>query len=167
MLRYSDSDGDNKGRRRRYGTSNMADRKRAFSPKYRPLEEEHLDPPEEIRTDDDSPVHDASSSMNTARSRHVSDSDSRNREERVIILSDHDVEGANGDADSGISLSEVVGEDHLVSAKLLGRGEKTESLLMLVVQIIIPFIFAGFGMMAAGLLLDAVQVSVLATASFL
>ena len=34
-----------------------------------------------------------------------------------------------------------------------------ETLHVMIIQIIIPFLFAGFGIMAAGLLLDAVQVS--------
>ncbi len=79
---------------------------------------------------------------------------------RVVILSDP------GDEDSGIS--ELGGEDHPVliekgegrhpPAGKGGREEKPEPLCTLIIQIIIPFFFAGFGMMLAGLLLDAVQV---------
>ena len=39
-----------------------------------------------------------------------------------------------------------------------GNGKKKETILDTLIQIFIPFMIAGFGMMAAGLLLDAVQV---------
>lgn len=61
-----------------------------------------------------------------------------------------------GDGDSGISC-----EDHLLSeGQGAGgpHGPQKEKLRDILVQVFIPFMIAGFGMMAAGLLLDAVQV---------
>lgn len=40
------------------------------------------------------------------------------------------------------------------------NNEHKETLAAMIVQIVLPFFLAGFGMMAAGLLLDTVQVSV-------
>lgn len=148
---------DNKARRRR-GEESMTERRRGFSPKYHPLTGEEGEPPESLG----SPVH-SRRGNGSGSSRSGSGQPDRQDEsvERVIILSDREEDTVNGDADSGISLTEVVGEEHPVSgrANLLGRGEKQESLVVLVIQIVIPFFFAGFGMMAAGLLLDAVQVN--------
>lgn len=129
----------------------MDRRRGSFSPQYKPLLEEG-----ESETGDPSSPHKERSPQGN------------DYEERVVILSDRGEEGeerGNGDADSGISLSEMAGEDHLGTGRLkhLSLYEKPESLLMLVVQIVIPFFFAGFGMMAAGLLLDTVQVSYLYT----
>ena len=76
--------------------------------------------------------------------------------ERVLIMSDQDQEG-NGDADSGIS--ELASEEHQVQSYSKMELDRRESLVTMIIQIVIPFFFAGFGMMAAGLLLDAVQVN--------
>ena len=140
-------------RRRAAGIKNMTDRKRSFSPKYRPLMEED-EPPEEVGL---SPRGGSVHSVSSTSSCSSRLSGSQNMVEKVVILSDHGEE-RNGDADSGISVS----EEHPMTGrgKGEGRGEREESLLMLVLQILIPFFFAGFGMMAAGLLLDAVQVSI-------
>lgn len=125
----------------------MTERRRAFSPKYKPLMEESGESPEETRlTRESSPVNSSTGALD------------QECMERVMILSDHDGDRGNGDADSGISLSDVVGEEHPISGRVC-QGDKPESLVVLVLQIVIPFFFAGFGMMAAGLLLDAVQVS--------
>lgn len=82
-------------------------------------------------------------------------------EERVIITSDLDRRRESGDGDSGIS--ELTGEEHPLSETrdkpYVMQVEKEESLIFMILQIIIPFFFAGCGMMAAGLLLDTVQVS--------
>lgn len=118
--------------------------RRSFSPKYKPLLEE-----QESETSVRSEENGGSS---------VGQGGKREYEERVVILSDHDNKGGSGDADSGISLTEMAGEDHGQNGDKHTKF-KPESLLLLVVQIVIPFFFAGFGMMAAGLLLDAVQVS--------
>lgn len=139
-------------------STGMTERKRSFSPTYRPL----LGGGEEDESVPSTPVNLEGGPVSRS---HGSESESQCVErERVIVSTDHD--RGTGDADSGISLSsEMAGEEH--SACLGGGGggnhslrneEKSESLLMLVVQIVIPFFFAGFGMMAAGLLLDAVQV---------
>lgn len=136
-------------------STGMTERKRSFSPTHRPL----LGGGEEDESVPSTPVNLEGGPVSRS---HGSESQCVERE-RVIVSTDHD--RGTGDADSGISLSsEMAGEEH--SACLGGGGgnhslrnaEKSESLLMLVVQIVIPFFFAGFGMMAAGLLLDAVQV---------
>lgn len=124
--------------------------RRSFSPKYKPLleEQESVSSETSLRSEE-----------NGGSS--VGQGGKREYEERVVILSDHDNKGGSGDADSGISLTEMAGEDHGQSGDKHTKFNftKPESLLLLVVQIVIPFFFAGFGMMAAGLLLDAVQVS--------
>ena len=70
------------------------------------------------------------------------------------------------DGDSGISETAV--EERLLprgaqengkSMSDYGNGKK-ESVLETLIQVFIPFMIAGFGMMAAGLLLDEVQVCV-------
>ena len=71
-------------------------------------------------------------------------------------------EGERDDGDSGISVTAA-------EERLLPRGKeeeggsspeygKRESILETLIQVFIPFMIAGFGMMAAGLLLDKVQV---------
>lgn len=140
----------------------MTERKR--NPNYRPLLAEEDEPIPE--TNDLSYGHSHRDSRSPVR--HVNtgpDSDSPQPQgeyvERVLILSDHEEDGGNGDADSGISLSEIAGEEHPASGRskqLVVEAKRSESLLMLMLQIVIPFFFAGFGMMTAGLLLDAVQV---------
>lgn len=142
-------------RRSRNSKSKMTERKRPFSPKYQPLIEES-EPSEEASLI--TPEH--------QQQRHRRESGERQEAatERVAIVSGSGEDRENGDADSGISLSEVMGEDHSAAGGAGGspvKGDKhqhQESLGMLVIQILIPFFFAGFGMMAAGLLLDAVQV---------
>lgn len=73
-----------------------------------------------------------------------------------------------GDGDSGIS--EPTGDDPVTtSSSTIDRHRETntrcrctahgETLPIMIIQIVIPFFFAGFGMMAAGLVLDTVQVS--------
>ncbi len=62
--------------------------------------------------------------------------------ERVTIVSEGE--------DSGIS--ELGPEEHN------NPGARHEKLCTVLLQVGIPFVIAGFGMMAAGLLLDAVQV---------
>ncbi len=63
--------------------------------------------------------------------------------ERVTIVSEGE--------DSGIS--ELGPEEHTKTP-----GTRHEKLCTVLLQVGIPFVIAGFGMMAAGLLLDAVQV---------
>ncbi len=77
---------------------------------------------------------------------------------RIIELRLKDEEEGDPDQDSGISC-----EDHLlkVSEGLEAggpRGPQKEKLRDILVQVFVPFMIAGLGMMAAGLLLDAVQV---------
>ena len=141
-----------RSRLRRRVKEKMAERKRTFSPQYTPLLE--VEEPEESDTGSDHPT----SPVLRAGGRHRgSRSD---LEERVVILSDQGgKERSNGDADSGISIGEVVGEEHPNGKVSVINADHPESLVVLIVQIIIPFFFAGFGMMAAGLLLDTVQVS--------
>lgn len=75
--------------------------------------------------------------------------------ERVVIIT----QGA-ADEDSGISEAP---EDHLL-AETRDSEQRTEprkeTLWHIAIQVFIPFLIAGFGMMAAGLLLDKVQASV-------
>lgn len=90
--------------------------------------------------------------------------------ERLKVRGEETSHDDGGDEDSGIS--ELTGEDAALcervspsSASLEVRRKNPphidhiETLPMMIVQIVIPFFFAGFGMMAAGLLLDTVQVS--------
>ena len=72
-------------------------------------------------------------------------------------------EGERDDGDSGISVTAA--EERLLprGGKEEGGGSsleygKRESILETLIQVFIPFMIAGFGMMAAGLLLDKVQV---------
>ena len=145
------------------------ERRRNLSPQCQPLLE---------RRESEASQEDPSSPSLTARGR-VKNNNSQEPaeyEERVIILGSDERrgkgegeeegggrEGNNGDADSGISLSEeytASGErpQHNGTTPITTRKSQ-ESLLTLIIQIVSPFFFAGFGMMAAGLLLDAVQVS--------
>ena len=136
-------------------TENMAERKRTFSPQYTPLLEEEEEEESEGGNSDSNSV------LKPRHNHHYSRTSSQGKfEERVVILSDQgSKERGNGDADSGISLSEAVGDEHPTGKVSVVSSDHQESLLVLIVQIVIPFFFAGFGMMAAGLLLDAVQVS--------
>lgn len=68
-----------------------------------------------------------------------------------LLLSDDGVVTIVSEVDSGVS--ELADED--AQSFTSPRREKLCSVL---VQVAIPFIIAGFGMMAAGLLLDTVQV---------
>ena len=137
------------GGARRRNTAEM-NKRRSFSPQYAPLLEERESVSEEasVRSEEDGDP--GNGEEGSTRHHRVE------YEERVVILSDHGRGEENGDADSGISLSEDhPGSRHPQAAKQRGQ----EPLPLLVVQIVIPFFFAGFGMMAAGLLLDTVQVS--------
>lgn len=86
--------------------------------------------------------------------------------ERVVIMTGQEVE-----EDSGISEAT---EDHLLAGTDsrsrevdTGRSEpRKETLWHVAIQVFIPFLIAGFGMMAAGLLLDSVQVVILITVIF-
>lgn len=143
-----------KGLRRRI-IENMADRRRTFSPQYTPLleEEEPLEDSEAGSDDNDAVLKTKGNHRTSSQVEY---------EERVVILSDQDTskDRSNGDADSGISISEVAGEEHPTGrVSVINTMENSESLIALIIQIVIPFFFAGFGMMAAGLLLDTVQVS--------
>lgn len=84
--------------------------------------------------------------------------------ERVVILTEHDAEERDAEEDSGISEAT---EEHLLATDLRaregsdhsGRTEpRKETMWHVAIQVFIPFLIAGFGMMAAGLLLDKVQV---------
>lgn len=77
--------------------------------------------------------------------------------EQVSILSDRAVNECR-DNDSGIS--EVSGEDHSLDMVFGQVQRKEETVCSILMQVAIPFVIAGFGMMAAGLLLDTVQVCV-------
>ena len=87
----------------------------------------------------------------------------RYSDQRSPVQTDNIITMDKEDEDSGIS--EVGGEESRVTllgkdSKLCGsQTEHTETLPAMIVQIVLPFFLAGFGMMAAGLLLDAVQVS--------
>ncbi len=76
-------------------------------------------------------------------------------EEQLLSASDTDgVVTIVSEVDRGYSgVSELADEDHLTSAT-----KPREKLCSVLIQVSVPFIVAGFGMMAAGLLLDAVQV---------
>lgn len=141
-----------RGTHARRRTTQAEMERRSFSPKYKPLLEER-------ESVSEGSLHSEEGSSLVEQSGRQAQGE---YQERVLILSDRGGDGeANGDADSGISLSDMVGEDHPAGSgkSLAVTLEKPEPLLLLVVQIVIPFFFAGFGMMAAGLLLDAVQVS--------
>lgn len=84
--------------------------------------------------------------------------------ERVVIMTEHDAEERGAEDDSGISEAT---EEHLLAADSRsreaadrsGRTEpRKETMWHVAIQVFIPFLIAGFGMMAAGLLLDKVQV---------
>lgn len=90
-----------------------------------------------------------------------SDGELEGERERVVILSEVELRrGEDEDEDSGIS--EPACEDRLLAfpEEMAGRGTggKKERLQDIFVQVFFPFMIAGFGMMAAGLLLDEVQV---------
>lgn len=72
--------------------------------------------------------------------------------DRVIILTSVSREE---DEDSGISETSLLEVD---INRPTGPERKEEKIVDIFVQVFIPFMIAGFGMMAAGLLLDAVQV---------
>ena len=77
--------------------------------------------------------------------------------ETVIITTRVSEYNGDGDHDSGISC-----EDHLLTEQGGVEGPRTpkkERLRDICIQVFIPFMIAGFGMMTAGLLLDTVQVS--------
>lgn len=78
--------------------------------------------------------------------------------ERVVIVTDDvDDDLAHGDEDSGISCEEhLLREEESVQQR---RQRPKETLVHVAMQVSIPFLIAGLGMMLAGLLLDKVQVS--------
>lgn len=76
--------------------------------------------------------------------------------ERVVIQTVRS--GEEEDDDSGISELPYGHEEHLLESS--GRRIKRETLWDICIQVFIPFMIAGFGMLAAGLLLDTVQVGV-------
>lgn len=76
--------------------------------------------------------------------------------ERVVIMTEHD--GRAVDEDSGISEAP---EDQLLAEARVSEHRpepRKESTWHVAIQVFIPFLIAGFGMMGAGLLLDKVQV---------
>lgn len=79
--------------------------------------------------------------------------DEKCERERVVIQTVHSGEE---DDDSGISELPYGHEEHLLD--LPRRRMKRETLWDVCIQVFIPFMIAGFGMLAAGLLLDTVQV---------
>ena len=77
--------------------------------------------------------------------------------ERVVIMTEHEDRAAEDD--SGISEAP---EDQLLANSRAAENEvkpRKESTWHVAIQVFIPFLIAGFGMMTAGLLLDKVQVS--------
>ena len=77
--------------------------------------------------------------------------------ERVVILTEH--EDRDGEEDSGIS--EATEEHPLADSREVDQSRmepRKETMWHIAIQVFIPFLIAGFGMMAAGLLLDKVQV---------
>ena len=74
--------------------------------------------------------------------------------ERVVILTEH--EDRDGEEDSGIS--EATEEHLLVEVDQSRMEPRKETMWHIAIQVFIPFLIAGFGMMTAGLLLDKVQV---------
>ena len=77
--------------------------------------------------------------------------------ERVVISTEQG--GLDDDEkDSGIS---DAAEEQLLPEE--ADKERKENLLSICLQVFLPFMIAGFGMMLAGLLLDAVQVAPLIT----
>ena len=75
--------------------------------------------------------------------------------DRVIILTQVTSISREEDEDSGISETSLLDVD---INRTVGADRKEEKIMDVFVQVFIPFMIAGFGMMAAGLLLDAVQV---------
>ena len=77
--------------------------------------------------------------------------------ERAVILTIPDPPG-DDEGDSGIA--ELASEDHMLldSEDPSVTRRREEPLLHIFIQVFIPFMIAGLGMMAAGLLLDEVQV---------
>jgi hypothetical protein len=80
--------------------------------------------------------------------------------ERVVILTEHEAPDRDAEDDSGIS--EATEEHLLADSREADRPSRTEprkeTMWHVGIQVFIPFLIAGFGMMAAGLLLDKVQV---------
>ena len=77
--------------------------------------------------------------------------------ERVVILTEH--EERDAEEDSGIS--EAMEEHLLADSREADPSRiepRKETMWHVAIQVFIPFLIAGFGMMAAGLLLDKVQV---------
>ena len=77
--------------------------------------------------------------------------------ERVVILTEH--EERDAEEDSGIS--EATEEHLLADSREVDQSKiepRKETMWHVAIQVFIPFLIAGFGMMAAGLLLDKVQV---------
>lgn len=88
-------------------------------------------------------------------SNHVGEEEDEECErERVVIQTVHSEK--EEDDDSGISELPYEHEEHLLD--LPRRRMKRETLCDVCIQVFIPFMIAGFGMLAAGLLLDTVQV---------
>ena len=89
----------------------------------------------------------------------IEDVEVERERERVIILSSTE-SFQEDERDSGIS---EPAEEHLLRQTEPTpdgpRVVKKERIISIFIQVFIPFLIAGFGMMAAGLLLDAVQVS--------
>ena len=89
-------------------------------------------------------------------SNHMEEEEEECERERVVIQTVRS--GEEEDDDSGISELPYGHEEHLLDPP--GRRIKRETLWDVCIQVFIPFMIAGFGMLAAGLLLDAVQVGI-------
>ena len=118
-------------------------------------------------TSDTSPQSGALSSQEGRHSRqrsseHISEEGEEDEleRERVIIQTDQESRGEDDD-DSGIAELPCSYEEHLLKGQVLevpGSRLKRERVCDILIQVFIPFMIAGFGMLAAGLLLDEVQV---------
>jgi hypothetical protein len=71
-----------------------------------------------------------------------------------------------GDAEGADAFPDLDGETHQLlemsasQPKMTVRGEETENVWSISIQVFIPFLVAGLGMVGAGLVLDIVQVIV-------
>jgi len=126
-------------------------------------------------TSDTSPQSGALSSQEGRHSRqrsseHISEEGGEDEleRERVIIQTVQESHGEDDD-DSGIAELPCSYEEHLLKGQVLevpGSRLKRERVWDILIQVFIPFMIAGFGMLAAGLLLDEVQVCTVALTKY-
>ena len=94
-------------------------------------------------------------------SKHVSEEGEEDELERERVIIHTDRESRGEDDDSGISEPPCSYDEHLLPgqvSEMPGSRLKRERVWDIFIQVFIPFLIAGFGMLTAGLLLDTVQV---------